>query len=97
MAVESEEKKGLGNVLRQLRMARELSVKNLAERMGVSSTYISEVESNNKNPSLDMLNKYSDALEVKLSTIMAFNEEGEQIDYDFKKMLLLILQEIVEK
>ena len=97
MAAESEDKKGLGNVLRHLRMVRELSVKELAEKMDVSSTYISEVESNNKNPSLDMLNKYSEALEVKLSTIMTFNEEGEQIDYDFKKLLLLILEEIVKK
>ena len=93
----NDEKKGLGNVLKLLRIAKELSIKDLATKMSVSSTYISEVEANNKNPSLDMLTKYSEALGVNKSTIMYFDEEGEKIGYNYQHLLLEILKEITKK
>ncbi len=92
-----EKKNGLGNVLKLLRIAKEMSTKELAEKMSVSSTYISEVESNNKNPSLEMLTKYSEALEVKKSTILYFDEVGEKNSYNYQKLLLEILQKITEQ
>ena len=92
-----EKKNGLGNVLKLLRIAKEMSTKDLAEKMNVSSTYISEVESNNKNPSLEMLTKYSEALEVKKSTILYFDEVGEKNSYNYQKLLLEILQKITEQ
>ena len=92
-----EKKNGLGNVLKLLRIAKEMSTKELAEKMNVSSTYISEVESNNKNPSLEMLTKYSEALEVKKSTILYFDEVGEKNSYNYQKLLLEILQKITEQ
>lgn len=93
----NEEKKGLGNVLKLLRIAKEMSIKSLATKMSVSSTYISEVEANNKNPSLDMLTKYSEALGVSKSTIMYFDEEGEKMGYNYQNLLLEILKEITKK
>ncbi len=86
-----ERKVGLGNVLKLLRIAREMSTKDLATKMNVSSTYISEVEANNKKPS-----RYSDALEVSKSTILYFDEEGEKNGYDYKRLLYTILQKIIE-
>ena len=41
----------IGNELRSLRKAKNLHVKDIAEDVGVSSTYISEIERNNKVPS----------------------------------------------
>lgn len=93
----NDEKKGLGNVLKLLRIAKEMSIKDLATQMSVSSTYISEVESNNKKPSLDMLTKYSEALGVNKSTIMYFDEEGEKMGYNYQLLLLEILKEITKK
>lgn len=92
-----KKKSGLGNVLKLLRIAKEMSTKELAEKMNVSSTYISEVESNNKNPSLEMLTKYSEALDVKKSTILYFDEVGEKNCYNYQKLLLEILQKITEQ
>ena len=92
-----EEKKGLGNVLKLLRIANDMSIKELAEKMAVSSAYISEVEANNKNPSLDTLTKYSEALNVNKSAIMYFDEEGEKISYDYQHLLLQILEAIVNR
>lgn len=91
-----EKKKGLGNVLKLLRIAREMNTKELATKMEVSSTYISEVEANNKTPSLEMLAKYSEALGVSKSTIIYFDEEGEKNGYHYQELLLEILKKIVE-
>lgn len=91
-----EKKHGLGNVLRLLRIAKDMSIKDLATKMSVSSTYISEVEANNKNPSLDMLTKYSEALDVRRSTIMYFDEEGEKYGYNHQQLLLEILEKITK-
>ena len=93
---EQEKQTGLGNVLKLLRIANEMSTKELASKMGVSSTYISEVESNHKKPSLEMISKYSHALNINKSTILYFDEQGEKCGYDFKKLLLEILKKIVE-
>ena len=92
-----EKKTGLGNVLKLLRIAREMSTKELAKKMNVSSTYISEIESNNKNPSLEMLTKYSEALDVKKSTILYFDEAGAKSGYNYQELLLEILQKITEQ
>lgn len=91
-----EKKVGLGNVLKLLRIAREMSIKDLATQMNVSSTYISEVESNNKKPSLEMLSKYSEALKVSKSTILYFDEEGEKNGYNYQRLLYTILQKIID-
>jgi Predicted transcriptional regulator len=96
-SLSDEKKVGLGNVLKLLRIANEMSTKDLATKMGVSSTYISEVEGNNKNPSLDMLSKYSEALNVSKSAIMYFDEEGSKHGYAYKKLLLKILQELTKE
>lgn len=91
-----EMKGGLGSVLKLLRIANNMTVKDLADKMEVSSTYITEVEANNKNPSLNTLTKYSEALGVSKSTILYFDEEGEESGYNYQKLLLKILQTITE-
>lgn len=93
-----DESKGkLGSVLKLLRIANDMTVKELAEKMEVSSTYITEVEANNKNPSLNTLAKYSNALGVSRSSILYFDEEGSKNGYNYQELLLKILQKIIKK
>ena len=92
----NKNKIGLGNVLRLLRIARDMQTKELAARMNVSSTYISEVESNNKKPSLNTLSKYSEALDVSKSTILYFEEESKKKGYNNQRLLFEILKKIIE-
>ena len=86
---------GIGNVLYSLRLIEKLSVKELAEKMGVSPTYICDVEANRKRPSLDRLELYSEALNVNVHTLIYFNEEGKKCRYNHKKLLFKILEELV--
>ena len=85
---------GIGKVLYLLRIIENLSVKELSERMGVSPSYICDVEANRKHPSLNKLEQYSAALDVDTHTLIYFNEIGKNCRYKHKKLLLEILQEI---
>lgn len=92
-----EETVSLGKVLRLLKIARGFSSKELAEKMNVSSTFISEVESDSKKPSLEMLSKYATALEIRCSTILYFDEEMSGKKYKYTQLLYEILKRIVEE
>jgi transcriptional regulator with XRE-family HTH domain len=56
----------LGAKLRHLRTARELTIAQLAERAGVSSGLISQIERGNSNPSIRTLQRLRAALGVNL-------------------------------
>lgn len=92
---DQKETVSLGKVLRLLKIARGLSSKELAEKMNVSSTFISEVESDSKKPSLEMLSKYAAALEIRSSTILYFDEEMSGKEYKYTQLLYEILKRIV--
>jgi len=82
----------IGQVLRSFRIAREMTAKELAEKMNVRSAYISNVEHGLKNPSRDTYKKYSEALNIPYSVIEFFDEEVTKQGYTFRKLLIAILQ-----
>ena len=92
---DSNDKKAICEVLRLLRISNDLSVKELSDKTGISASYITEIESGKKDsPSIDIIDKYSKALNVSKTTIMFFEEDLSDKKYDYKKMLLQILQKI---
>lgn len=87
----------MGNILRALRIAQDISVKELSEKMGISATYICDVEANRKHPSVETLEKYSAALGVKVSTLFYFKERRSSERYDFQQLLFDILCILLKK
>ena len=77
-----------------LRKVRNYSVKELAEKMGVAPSCISEIESGKRKPTTAVIEKYSKALDIKQSTMKYFEEERVGKDYGFEQSLLMILQKI---
>ena len=51
----------------------------LAEKLSLSKSFISELEAGNRKPSLDVLEKYAESFKLPLSGLMLFSE---QIDAD---------------
>ena len=45
----------IGDALRMIRIFHDISEKNLAARLSVAPSHLSEIESNKKVPSLDLL------------------------------------------
>ncbi|MGB9839784.1 helix-turn-helix domain-containing protein [Thermovenabulum sp.] len=64
-----------GSLIRQLRKNRKLSLKELAEKTGLSVSYLSEIETGKKKPSLEVVQKLADALNVSVEAF--FNNAGE--------------------
>ncbi len=94
----SDDVVSLGKILKLLKIARGLSSKQLAEQVGVSTAYITAIESDEKsNLSMDLLSRYAEALDIKKSVIMAFDEDlcGKKIGYT--QLLYEILKKIVDK
>lgn len=83
------------DVLRLLRVANDLSIKQLSEKTGISVSYITEIEKGLRTkPTIDILDKYSKALNVNKSTIMFFQESFEKEQYTYQNMLFKILEKI---
>ena len=59
-----------GNALQRLRKAHDLSQEELAFRVGIHRTYISQLERGLKSPSLRTISKICDELKLSLSQFM---------------------------
>lgn len=64
----------LGEALRLIRVYHDLKQKDAAGRLGISATYLSEIEKGRKVPTLEVIQKYSDAYGLPVSSIMFFSE-----------------------
>lgn len=64
----------LNKALRLMRVFHDLSQKDLAEKLGISKSYLSEIESGKKTLTLDLLNRYSGIFDIPPSSIMFFSE-----------------------
>lgn len=74
----------LGEALRLIRVYHDLKQKEAAERVGVSTSYISEIERGTKTPTLDVIEKYAREFDIPVSSIMFFSESlthGGPIDF----------------
>ncbi len=69
----------LSKALRLMRVFHDLTQKELAEKIGISKSYISEIESRKKKPNIYLLNCYSEVFNVPMSSIVFF---AEQLDSD---------------
>lgn len=69
------EKKLIGERIRELRKMRKLSQEQVAERADISPNYLSRIECGKENPTLDMLIKLARALGTEMWEIFDFGHE----------------------
>ena len=67
--------KQIGKILKLLRVIREKSVKDFSEEIGCAPTYICDIESNRKNLTYDMLERFAKANNVPCWEILRLDEE----------------------
>mmetsp|Transcript_7207 Transcript_7207/g.12571 ORF Transcript_7207/g.12571 Transcript_7207/m.12571 type:complete len:103 (+) Transcript_7207:442-750(+) len=67
----------LNKALRLVRVYHDLSQVDAAERLGLSKSYVSEIEKGDKNVSMATLQKYSDAFDIPMSSLLLFAEKVE--------------------
>lgn len=71
------EKSKLAEALRLLRSYHDVSQIQLSAELRISRSYLSEIESGKKQPSLDLLKAYAARFSVPLSAILLFSEAVE--------------------
>lgn len=64
----------LSEALRLIRAYHDISQTKLCSELGVSNSYLSEIESGKKTPSLELLKKYSERFDVPVSSLIFFSE-----------------------
>ena len=65
----------LSEALRLLRVFHEMKQGQLAQKLEISTSYVSEIENGNRSPSLEVIQKYSDLFKIPVSSIMFFSEQ----------------------
>ena len=67
----------MGEALRLLRIFYGYKSTELAKMLGLSQSYVSELENNRKQPTLDVLDRYAKVFDMKKSTLLLFAESLE--------------------
>ncbi|HKO27703.1 MAG TPA: XRE family transcriptional regulator [Solirubrobacteraceae bacterium] len=67
---------GVGPRIRALRDAMDLSLRDLAERSGVSAPMLSQVERGETSPTLQVATRIAAGLELRLSQLLRLDEDG---------------------
>lgn len=70
----------INEALRLIRVFHDCKVSELAENLGMSASFISEIESGRKKPSLETLQKYASHFDITVSSIMFFSEDLDKKD-----------------
>lgn len=95
----------MGEALRLLRIFNGYKSAELAEMLELSQSYVSELENNKKQPTMDVLEKYAKVFDMKKSTLLLFAEslENDSTNMDQKQRvaragmkLLKILEKVGE-
>ena len=64
----------LNNALRMIRIFHDVSQKDMATRLQIAPSYLSEIESGKKDATLSLLSRYSEEFKIPMSSILFFSE-----------------------
>jgi transcriptional regulator with XRE-family HTH domain len=77
--------KALGKALKLVRSYQCMKASILIDRLEISRSYLSEIESGKKTPSLKVLASYGEIFNLQISTFFQIAEALHQSNFDVKK------------
>ncbi|MCS6109013.1 XRE family transcriptional regulator [Clostridium botulinum] len=87
----------IGIILKKLRMIYGDTAKDFSGKINISPSYLSEIETGKKSPSLEILNNYAEILGLKVSTLILLAEDKKQINNDLqaKKLIKPLMEKVI--
>lgn len=79
----------LNEALKLIRVFHRLNQAELAKKLDISRSYLSEIESGKKTASLEILDKYSKAFSIPPSSILIFSEKMESDNFSEKSRVVV--------
>ncbi len=64
----------LHRALNMLRIYHKMTQQEVADLVGITKSYVSEIEASNKEPSFEIIKKYAQAFEIPVSSLLFFAE-----------------------
>ncbi|MFY8106358.1 MAG: helix-turn-helix domain-containing protein [Elstera sp.] len=76
----------MNQALRLVRVYHDMSLVEAANRVGLSKSYVSEIENGHKKVTMEVLEKYAEAFGIPMSSLMLFAErtEGKRVSEDIR-------------
>jgi transcriptional regulator with XRE-family HTH domain len=69
------------HALRLIRVFHDMNQADVADKLGLSKSYISELEQGRKKPSIEVLEKYAALFRIPLSSLLLFAERAEKANF----------------
>lgn len=85
----------VNNVFRLLRIARDMSVKDLANELLVTPAYIHAIESGVRQPSDRLVRDYARVMRINPEVITNFSEEAKK-NSNFEHLLMWVLENLLK-
>ncbi|MFI3170388.1 MAG: helix-turn-helix transcriptional regulator [Faecalibacterium sp.] len=79
----------IGDILKRTRNIYGYKANEMCLQLNISPSYLSEIENNKKTPSLDLLQKYADIYDIKLSTLLLLSEELDDAEKEDKSLIFM--------
>lgn len=70
----------IGDVLKRTRIIYGYKANEMSSELGISASYLSEIENNKKQPSLELLQKYADIYGIRLSSLILLSENMDEAE-----------------
>lgn len=88
----------LGNALRLIRIFHDMKSSDLAKQLGISPAYLSKIEKEKADPSIELLQKYAQIFETSTSALLFFadNLDNEKKRGPIKKRIRYIMLKFLE-
>jgi transcriptional regulator with XRE-family HTH domain len=82
MTLQGVNKMELGDIVRKLRLQRNMTIRDLADKTNLSYAYISQIENGKRTPTVETLNKLADALGVTVQYLIGAPKAEEIVRED---------------
>lgn len=79
----------IGDVLKRTRVIYGYKASEMSSELEISASYLSEIENNKKQPSLELLQKYADIYGIRLSSLILLSENMDEAEKSGKGTIFI--------